>query len=77
MVMGLVFVLMKDIVVTACTERFGMDRTLFFAAFTRKQFWFPFELFVAGIAEPFCMVLFLVMTIHTLFYHDHKKTFAY
>ena len=69
LIVGFVFVLVEDVVIAAGTEAFGVDVFGFLAAFAFFEFWFPVEFFVASVAEAFGMVLFLLMTIYTLFYH--------
>ncbi len=69
---GFVFVEVKDIIVAAGAEAFGVDVDFSFASFACFYFWLPFEFFVAGVAKSFGMMFFFLITIDAFFYHIKK-----
>jgi hypothetical protein len=66
---GFVFVEVEDVVVAAGAEGFGVDVDFSFASFACCDFWLPFELFVAGVAETFGVVFFFLVAVGAFFNH--------
>jgi len=68
----------KDVVVTAGAEAFGVESHFSFASFAGHTFRGPLEFFVAGVAEAFGVMLFFLIAINTDFYHHVlEKAFVY
>ena len=68
-----IFVKMKYIVITTSTEAFGMKNHFSFTSFAGCYFWLPFKFFVTSVTKSFSMMLFLLITINTFFYHLKEK----
>jgi hypothetical protein len=69
----------EGVIVTSRAKTFGMDRELPFATLAGKYFWLEVEFFVTTITKTFGMVLFFLLAVITLFYHQllersHIKT---
>jgi len=63
----------EDVVVAGGAEVFGVDSSWFLASLAFLDFGFPFEFFVAGVAEAFGVVFFFLRAVATDFYHHAKK----
>ena len=75
MVIGLVFIEMKEVVVTAGAEAFCVEGHFSFASLAFLDLGFPIELLVTCVAEALGVMFFLFRAIATFFYHHRLFLF--